>query len=112
MSNDYQPAGPTRAEIDAMPGSVVVEFGTNWCGYCQAARPLIDAAFADFPDVAHLMIEDGKGRPMGRSFDVKLWPTLVFLSDGRELARVVRPDDAGVVSQALAELNATDQSDG
>jgi thioredoxin 1 len=111
MSN-YQPAGPTRSEIDAMPGSVVVEFGTNWCGYCQAARPLIDEAFADFPDVSHIMIEDGKGRPAGRSFGVKLWPTLIFLSDGRELARVVRPDDTGIVSQALAELNATDQSDG
>jgi thioredoxin 1 len=111
MSN-YQPDGPTRAEIDAMPGSVVVEFGTNWCGYCQAAQKPIEQAFADYPNVTRIKIEDGKGRPTGRSFGVKLWPTLIFLSDGHELARVVRPDDAGVVSQALAELNATDQSDG
>jgi thioredoxin 1 len=111
MSN-YRTTGPSRAEIDAMPGSVVVEFGTDWCGYCQAAQPLIADAFADFPNVARIQIEDGPGRPAGRSFGVKLWPTLIFLSDGHELTRVVRPGDARTVSRALAELLATDQSDG
>ena len=108
----YQPNAPTRDEVDAMPGSVVVQFGTDWCGYCQAAQPLIANAFADFPDVAHLRIEDGKGRPLGRSFGVKLWPTLVFLVDGREVARVTRPADAAVIGQALAEMADSAQSDG
>ncbi len=112
MGEDYRSDGPSRAEIDAMPGSVVVEFGTSWCGHCQAARPVVDEAFADFPGVAHLRVEDGKGRPLGRSFAVRLWPTLVFLSDGKEMARVVRPREAGPVSRALAELAAADQSDG
>jgi thioredoxin 1 len=112
MPTPYDPIGPTRADLDAMPGSVVVEFGTDWCGYCQAAQPAIDAAFADFPDVPRIKIEDGKGRPTGRSFRVKLWPTLIFLSGGREVDRVVRPDDTAAVSRALAELTATDQSDG
>lgn len=111
-NDEYSADGPTRAEIDAMPGSVVLDFGTNWCGHCQAARAVVDRAFADFPGVAHLKIEDGKGRPTGRSFAVRLWPTLVFLSDGKEVARVVRPTDATPVSRALAELAATDQSDG
>lgn len=103
---------PTREEIDCMPGSVVLEFGTDWCGYCQAAQPLIANAFADFPGVAHLRIEDGKGRPLGRSFGVKLWPTLIFLVGGHEVARVTRPADASVISQALAEMTDSAQSDG
>lgn len=45
-------------------------------------------------DVRHLKIEDGPGRPLGRSFGIKLWPTLVFLRDGTEVARVVRPTHA------------------
>ena len=36
-------------------------------------------------------MEDGRGSPLGRSFRVKLWPTLVLMRDGVEVARVVRP---------------------
>ena len=94
----------TRAEIDAMEGSVVIEFGTTWCEFCKAAQPLIGAAMADVPRVRHIRIEDGRGRPLGRSFGVKLWPTLIFLSDGKELARVVRPSDTSTISRALGKL--------
>jgi len=49
------------------------------------------ALLRDSPQVRHINVEDGKGRPLGRSFRVKLWPTLVFLRDGRVLAQAVRP---------------------
>ena len=87
----YTARAPARDEVDALPGCSVIEFGTAWCGYCIAAQPLIAQAFAERPNVRHLKIEDGPGRPLGRSFRVKLWPTLVFMKDGREMARVVRP---------------------
>jgi len=96
------PAGePTRAAIDALPGATLLEFGTSWCGHCRAARPLIAAALAAHPGVRHLRIEDGSGRALGRSFGVKLWPTLIFLEDGREAARQVRPRDLGAINEAL-----------
>jgi thioredoxin 1 len=104
MSNDYQPEIQTRQEIDAMGGAVVLDFGTNYCGYCQAARPLIDAAFAGHAQLTHLKIEDGKGRRLGRSFRVKLWPTLIFMRDGEELARVVRPTEPSDLEEPLARL--------
>lgn len=103
-SAGYQVDAPTRADIDALPGAVVVEFGTSWCGWCQGAQPAIAAALADAPDLTHLRIEDGHGRPAGRSFNVKLWPTLVFLHRGREVARVVRPAGPAPIEQALAQL--------
>ncbi|HYO93048.1 MAG TPA: thioredoxin family protein, partial [Polyangiaceae bacterium] len=95
---------PTRPEIDSTPGLLVLEFGARWCPICQAARGLIDAALAGSTDVTHLWVEDGKGKPLGRSFKVKLWPTLVFLRDGKEVARVVRPREPGELDAALRVL--------
>lgn len=90
-----------------MQGQVVLEFGAAWCPICQGARPLIDRALAAHSDVRHLRVEDGKGKPLGRSFRVKLWPTLVFLRDGTEVARVVRPSDDGALSSAFGRLGST-----
>ena len=97
----YAPVAPDRADVDAIPGAVVVEFGTDWCGHCQRARPLVQAAFEAHPAVRHVKVEDGRGRRLGRSFGVKLWPTLVFLRDGEEVARVVRPTGAGELARAF-----------
>ncbi|MDO5533645.1 MAG: thioredoxin family protein [Propionibacteriaceae bacterium] len=104
MNAGYLETQPTRAEVDAMTGPVVVEFGTDWCGYCRAASRFIEPVLADRPDVTRVRAEDGKGRPLGRSFGVKLWPTLVFLRDGKEVSRVVRPSSRAAVEDALAAL--------
>ncbi|MGF6916240.1 thioredoxin family protein [Paraburkholderia sp. 40] len=100
----YSPKGPTRAELDSLPGVTVVEFGTDWCGYCQGAQASIRQALAPHAGLRHLKIEDGPGRPLGRSFKVKLWPTLVLMRDGAEVARVVRPHSAEDIDDAFASL--------
>jgi thioredoxin 1 len=102
MPVPYAVKQPTRSDIDALPGAAVIEFGTDWCGHCRAAQPLVAAAFTEHPQVPHLKVEDGPGRPLGRSFGVKLWPTLIFLRDGREVARLVRPGDRVAIGHALA----------
>jgi len=98
-------AEPSRAEIEALRGPVLLEFGTSWCGFCRRARPLVAAALSKRPHVRHIQVEDGSGLPLGRSFQVRLWPTLVFLADGVERARVVRPNDAADIEAALATLD-------
>ena len=101
----YAATEPARADLDALEGPALVEFGSEWCGHCRAAQPLVAAALAGHPRVAHYRIADGRGRPLGRSFGVKLWPTLVFLSDGREVARLVRPADEAAIRAALAQID-------
>jgi thioredoxin 1 len=103
-ANEYSKTAPSRADVDAMAGVTVVEFGTDWCGYCQGAQPVIGKAFSRYPDTRHLKIEDGPGRPLGRSFKVKLWPTLIFMRDGTEVARVVRPTDISQLEEAFAAV--------
>ena len=96
---------PARTEVDVLPGPTVLEFGTDWCGHCRAATPLVVAALARHGKVRHLKVEDGPGRALGRSFAVRRWPTLVFLADGREVERLVRPDDPTRLAQALQAID-------
>ncbi len=98
-TDTFSTAEPTRAELDARRGPVVVEFGSRSCGICRAAQPAIQAARAAHPQLTHLQVEDGSGRPLGRSFRVKLWPTLVFMHDGVEVARLVRPHGREVMDE-------------
>ncbi|HEY8538401.1 MAG TPA: thioredoxin family protein [Steroidobacteraceae bacterium] len=105
MSGQYQPE-PPRQTLETLRGPAVIDFGTNWCGYCQAAAPLIEAALAGRKRVRHIKVEDGPGRPLGRAYRVKLWPTLVFLRDGVEVARVVRPTDVAEIVRALDRIGA------
>lgn len=88
---------PTRREIDASHEPLVLEFGATWCGYCLAAQVHIATALKNRPAVRHIKVEDGKHRRLGRSFRVKLWPTLIFVENGAEKGRVVRPVDSAAV---------------
>ena len=109
MNASAFPSGgePSRIEIDALEEPTIIEFGAAWCGYCRAAQPLIAQVLAGHPQLGHIRIEDGPGLPLGRSFRVKLWPTLVFLHRGREVARLVRPADGGEIEHALARFSET-----
>ena len=105
MTDDYAATEPTRAEIDALKGPALVEFGSVSCGWCIRAQSLLKTAFAQHPAVQHIKVEDGSGQPLGRSFGVKMWPTLVFLKDGREVARLIRPSRPQEVAEAFNSID-------
>lgn len=106
MTKTFESVEPTRADIDAREGPLLLEFGSHNCGHCRRAEPLIEQALAAAPGVAHMKIADGPGQPLGRSFGVRLWPTLVFLQSGAEKARVVRPERKVQIDEALRQLSA------
>ncbi len=97
---------PSRESLDSQAGLTLLEFGTPWCGHCQRAQPLILQALNAHPAIAHVKVEDGPGRALGRSYRVKLWPTLVFLRDGVEVERLVRPQQAQELQEAILKLSA------
>ncbi|MES2484008.1 MAG: thioredoxin family protein [Pseudomonadota bacterium] len=104
MTQPYLESQPSPEEVKALAGTTVLEFGTNWCGWCQGAQAHIADALQAHPSLRHIKAEDGPGRPLGRSFGIKLWPTLIFLRDGKEVARVVRPGGSAPIREALAQL--------
>ncbi|MGH8028656.1 MAG: thioredoxin family protein [Arenimonas sp.] len=106
FTDNYAAQEPARADVDALPGLTLLEFGAPWCPICQGAQPMLAEALAPHPGVRHIKIEDGRGKPLGRSFAVRLWPTVVLLRDGFVMGRWVRPHNGAELVAALAGADA------
>jgi len=102
---EYAEQEPTFEQVSSLPGKTIIEFGAPWCGHCQAANPAIEQVLNEYSELSHIKIYDGKGKPLGRAFKVKLWPTLILLHDGQEVARLVRPLAADEVRKFVTETN-------
>lgn len=100
--NVYAYPEPLRSDVDALAGVTLLEFGAPWCPHCIGAQPLLAAVLAAHDDVRHLKVEDGPGRALGRSFRIKLWPSLLLLRDGTERGRVVRPESQQQIERMFA----------
>ena len=90
-SRSYETREPERSEVDARrrPGRARVRRAVVRALHRGAAS---DRSRVRRPSRCPSSEDRGRQRqPLGRSFRVKLWPTLVFLRDGEEVARLVRP---------------------
>jgi thioredoxin 1 len=96
-----------RVSIEQSKGPLVIEFGASWCSHCQAAQTIIARALINYSKVKHIRVEDGKGKSLGRSYKIKLWPTLVFINNGIEVARLVRPNSSQMIVDALNVITTT-----
>ena len=105
---EYAHTDLAREEVDKWTGPALLEFGTNWCGHCQAAQGPFREAIAGHESLRHAKVEDGPGRPLGRSYRVKLWPTFIFLKDGVEQARLVRPEWAEALAGKGVKVHAVE----
>ncbi|WDE06304.1 thioredoxin family protein [Thalassomonas viridans] len=100
---DYTEDAPTFEQVSELPGDAILEFGAPWCSHCQEAAPAVQEVLTEYSNLPHIKIYDGKGKPLGRAFKVKLWPTVILLRDGKELARLVRPVSAEEVRQLVSK---------
>ena len=110
MNELYAEDEPARAEIDQLAGFTLLEFGSPFCGHCLRAQPVLADALQAYQGLRHIKIFDGRGRRLGRSFRVKLWPTLIVLRDGVEMARVVRPQNVAEIAAGLGALDEEQRS--
>jgi thioredoxin 1 len=104
MSSSYIQDAPTFEQVSEMDGLVLLEFGTSWCTHCQAAQQFTKYGLTAYPQIEHVKILDGKGKALGRAFGVKLWPTLVLLREGQEVARLVRPTQNTQIDSLLGAV--------
>ena len=66
MDMDYDKPEPARSDVDALTGPTLLEFGAGWCPHCQGAQPAIAEALEQFPNVRHIKVGDGPGKPSAR----------------------------------------------
>jgi len=62
-THSYAKDAPSREAINALPEMALLEFGTEWCGFCRASAPLIATALAAHRAVKYLkgvVTENGK----------------------------------------------------
>ena len=102
----YNTEAPALDDVEARSSLTLLNFGTDWCGHCQAALTPVSNFLQQHSHVTHITVEDGKGRPLGRHYKVNLWPRLILLKDGQEVARVVRPTTSSDLEPLSAEINA------
>ncbi|ABM05381.1 Thioredoxin domain protein [Psychromonas ingrahamii 37] len=100
---DYAEDAPTLEQISALVGDAILEFGVPWCGHCQAAQPAVQEVLSEYSQLPHIKVVDGKGKPLGRAFRVKRWPTFILLHKGMEVARLVRPLGTDEIRELLAQ---------
>lgn len=104
-NSDYAEEAFTFEQTGELSGDVVLEFGAPWCGHCQAVSSAIKEAVTEHSGIRHIKIYDGKGKPLGRAFKVKLWPTLILLHNGNEVARLVRPLNTEQVREFISKVD-------
>lgn len=68
-------------------GLCVLKFGATWCGPCKRLEPVVEKLADEFTDVTFLTIDIDDAREMGKDYNVRSVPTLVFLKDGVEFKR-------------------------
>ena len=102
---DYEEETLSFAQVSELSGNTIIEFGAPWCGHCQAAMPAIKEVLSEQTAISHIKIFDGKGKRLGRAFNVKLWPTLILLKEGNEVARLVRPVAPDEVRQLISKIS-------
>jgi len=102
---EYGETAPEIEHVRGHRGYAILEFGAPWCGHCKAAQSLVQEVVSGHVKLLHIKVYDGKGKPLGRAFGVKLWPTLILLKNGEEAARLVRPISTHQVRELLASVN-------
>lgn len=98
---EYDDNAPSIEEVTHLKRFAVLEFGAPWCSHCQVAEEAIKGVL-ESSSIPHIKVFDGRGKLLGRHFNVKLWPTVILLNDGVEVARVVRPTQLHDVQAMMA----------
>jgi len=74
----------TQASSGATTGDWMVEFYAPWCGHCKHLAPVYEEVATELKgEVNVAKVDASKERSLGSRFEIKGFPTILFLSHGQ-----------------------------
>jgi len=71
-------------------GRVLVDFYAEWCGPCQALKPILEEASRELPEGAKIVSVDvDEYSEIASQFEVSSIPCLVLFENGAEIDRMI-----------------------
>ena len=76
-------------ELNEMKGYAVVDLNATWCGPCRMLKPVLEKLETEISDVEFYGIDVDDNPEFAEAFGVSSIPCVLFLKDGKEVARSV-----------------------
>ncbi|CAR28335.1 hypothetical protein ZYGR_0R00700 [Zygosaccharomyces rouxii] len=95
----------SSAEFDkalAVAGKlVVVDFFATWCGPCKMISPMVEKFSNEYSQADFYKVDVDQVPEVAQKNEVSSMPTFILFKDGKQVAKVVGANPAGV-KQAIA----------
>ena len=92
-------------EISASQLPVVIDFWAEWCGPCRMVAPIVEELAGEYEGRVLICTCDAeKSDDIVATYKVRNIPTLVFLKEGQEVARIVGATTKAEIVDKLSKL--------
>jgi thiol-disulfide isomerase/thioredoxin len=70
------PADMTAIDAALEKGPVFIEFGAEWCGWCEVQQPIVEELMAEYPGVTFMDIDVDRNASLADAFYVNGIPQM------------------------------------
>jgi thioredoxin-like negative regulator of GroEL len=97
-------AGQAKRFLEAQDKPTLVQFAADWCEFCQASKPEVEATSAALCDRARVVrVNVDKAPQLADKFGVNALPDFVVMHKGRVVARIKGYADRKTLLKAVAK---------
>ena len=68
---------------------VVVDFNAYWCGSCRMLAPILEELSEKYKSIKFFGVDIDKNENLSARFEISSIPCVVFIKNGKEIARSV-----------------------
>jgi thioredoxin-like negative regulator of GroEL len=97
-------AGQAKKFLEAQDKPTLVQFAADWCEFCEASKPEVEAASAALCDRARVVrVNVDKAPQLADKFGVNALPDFVVMHRGKVVARIKGYADRKTLLRAVSK---------